>query len=84
MGVPIVDPIFLPNLNVKPEMKPISNIVQEIQYLTIFFILDLQEHIYRQVEKTDYPSAGSAGRWIVGLGDLSVDIFLEVQIQKYS
>ena len=54
---------------------------------TIFnyiFILDLQEHIYKKVEKTDYPSAGFAGRRIVGFGDLSIDMFLEVQNKKYS
>ena len=30
------------------------------QYLTIFFILDLQENIYKQIEKTDYPGPASA------------------------
>ena len=63
-------------------MKPISNIVYWIQYLTTSCILDLQEHIYRKVEKIDYPSAGFAGRRIVDFWDLSIDIFLEVQNQE--
>ena len=45
---------------------------------TIFnyiLILDLQGNIYRKGKKIDYPSAG---------GDLSIDISLEVQNQKYS
>ena len=45
-------------------------------------ILDLQEHIYRKVEKIDYPSAGFAGGRIVDFWDLSIDISLEVQKQK--
>ena len=65
-------------------MKPISNIVYQMQYLTIFLILDLQENMYRNVQKTDYPSAGFAGRRIVGFGDLSIDIFVEVQNERYS
>ena len=47
-------------------------------------IVDLQENIYKQVEKIDDPSTGFAGRRIVDLGDLSIDIFLEVQNEKYS
>ena len=42
-------------------------------------MLDLQESIYKQVEKTDYVSAG-----VVGFGNLSIDIFLEVQNGTYS
>ena len=45
--------------------------------------LDLQENIYKKVKKTDYPSAGFAGRPVVGFGDLSIDIFLEVQNKTY-
>ena len=60
-------------------MKRISNIVYQMQYLTISFILDLQENIYKKVKKTYYMSAGFAGRHVVGFGDLSIDIFLEVQ-----
>ena len=48
---------------------------------TIFyyiFLLDLQENIYGKVKKTYYMSAG------VDLGDLNIDIFLEVQDKKYS
>ncbi len=47
-------------------------------------ILDLQENIYKEVEKMDYPSAGFAGRRIVDFKDLSIDISLEIQNQKYS
>ena len=32
-----------------------------MQYLTISFILDLQENIYNKVKKTYYMSAGFAG-----------------------
>ena len=66
------------------EFRSISNIVYKIQYSTICFISDLQEHIYKQVWKTDYPSAGFAGRQVVGFWDLSIDIFLEVQNATYS
>ena len=44
-----------------PEMKPISNIAYQIQYLTIFCILDLQENIYKKIKKTYYMSAGESG-----------------------
>ena len=54
-------------------MKSINNVIYSTQYLTIFFILDLQENIYKQVKKTYYMSAGE----VVGLGDLSIDVFLE-------
>ena len=64
-------------------MKPISNIVYSIQYLTIFFILDLQEHIYKKNKKTYYMSAGFASRRVVDFGDLNIDIFLEVQDKTY-
>ena len=62
----------------------ISNLVYWIQYLTILFILELQEHIYRKVEKIDYPLAGEAGQGIIVFWDLSIDIFLELQNKKYS
>ena len=65
-------------------MKPISNIAYSIQYLTISFILDLQENIYTKVKKTYYMSAGFAGRHVVGFGDLNIDIILEVQNKGYS
>ena len=65
-------------------MKPISNIVYQIQYLTISDILDLQEHIYKKDKKTYYMSAGFAGRHVVGVGDSSIDVFLEVQNKRYS
>ena len=65
-------------------MMPISNIVYFIQYVTISFIFDLQENIYKQIKKTYYMSAGFAGRHVVGFGDLSIDVFLEVQNQRYS
>ena len=41
--------------------------------------MDLQENIYKKVEKPT-----TRGRWVVGFGDLSIDIFLEVQNEKYS
>ena len=47
-----------------------------MQYLTISFILNLQENIYKKVKKTYYMSAG------VGFEDLSIDVFLEVQNKK--
>ena len=65
-------------------MKPISNIVYWIQYLILFFILDLQENIYEQTKKTYYMSAGFAGRHEVGLGNLSIDVFLDAQNKKCS
>ena len=65
-------------------MKPISNIVYEVQYLTISLILDLPENIYTQVPETHYMSAGEAGRYVVGFLNLFIDVFLEVQDIKYS
>ena len=55
-----------------------------MQCLIMFLIVDLQETIYKKVRKTDYPLAGFAGQRVVGFGDLSIDIFLEVHNQKYS
>ena len=50
-----------------------SNVVYWRQYLTIFYILDLQETIYIQVPEIDYPSAGRDGvLWSVGLCNPSV------------
>jgi hypothetical protein len=65
-------------------MKPISNIVYQIQYLTISFIWDLQENIYKKVTKSFYISAGFASRHVMGFEDLSIDDFLEVQNERYS
>ena len=48
------------------------------------FILDLQENMYTKVKTTPYMSAGFAGRHVVDLGDLNIDMFLEVQDKKYS
>ena len=64
-------------------MKPRNNIVYQMQYLTISFILDLQENIYKKVKKTYYMSAGFAGQHVVSFEDLNIDIFLEVQNQRY-
>ena len=50
----------------------------------MFLILDLQENIYRKVKETNFPSAGFAGRRKVGLGDLTIDISLEIQNKKDS
>ena len=55
-----------------------------IQYLIVSFILDLQENIYTKVKKTYYMSAGEAGWHVVGFGDLSIDVFLEVPNKKHS
>ena len=49
-------------------MKPIDNIIYQIQYLTIPFILNLQENSYKKVKKTYYVSAGFAGRHVVRFG----------------
>ena len=69
-------------------MKPISNIAYWIQYLTISFILDLQENIYIQVPKTHYMCGGEARREVVGFLDLFIDVLLEVllgvQNKRYS
>ena len=54
------------------------------KYLVIFVILDLQENIYKKIKKTYYMSAGFAGRHVVDFWDLNIDIFLEVQDNKYS
>ena len=59
-------------------MEPISNIVYQIQYLPISFILDLQENIYKKVKKSE------AGRHVVDFEDLNIDVFLEVQNKRYS
>ena len=55
-----------------------------MQYLTIVFILDLQENTYEKVKKTYYMSAGFAGRHVVDFGDLNIDTFLDVQDKIYS
>ena len=47
-------------------------------------ILDLQNKQYKQANKTHYMSAGFAGQHVVGFGDLSADVFLEVQNKRYS
>ena len=52
-----------------------------VNYILFF---DLQEHINEKVKKTYYMSAGFAGRHVVGLGNLSIDVFLEVQNKRYS
>ena len=53
-----------------------------MQYLTVSFILDLQETIYTKVKKTYYMSAGEAGRHVVGFFNLFIDVFLEVQTKR--
>ena len=58
-------------------MKAIHSIVYSIQYLTTF-LFDLQEIIYN-VKKTYFMSAGE-----VGLGELHIDVFLEVQDNGHS
>ena len=38
----------------------------------------------QKIQKTYYMLAGSAGQHVVGFWDLNIDIFLEVQDNKYS
>ena len=64
-------------------MKPISNIVYWIHYLSISSILNLQENIYTY-PNTHYMSAGEASRRVVFFLDLFTDVFLEVQNKRYS
>ena len=47
-------------------------------------MLHLQDKIYKDVKKTYYVSPGFDHRHVVGLGDLSIDVFLEVQNKEYS
>ena len=65
-------------------MKPISNIVVQIQDFTMSFIWDLQENIYNKVKITHYMSAGFAGRHVAGFVDLSINVFLKVQNNRYN
>ena len=46
--------------------------------------MDLHENMYKKVKKTYYMSAGFADRHVVGFGDISIDVFLEVQSTRYS
>ena len=46
-------------------------------------MLDLQENIYTQVPQTHYMTAGEAGRHVVGFVYFPIDVFLEVQNEKY-
>ena len=50
------------------ELKPISNIAYQIQCLTIFLILDLQENIYKKFRKptTCRPASPANMQWILG------------------
>ena len=61
-------------------MKPISNLVHHIHYLAmnILLVLNLQINICKQVKKIIYASAGG-----MHLGNLSIDVFLEVNNNKY-
>ena len=61
-------------------MKPINNIAYYIQYLTMSFVLDLQENIYKKNKNTYYMSA----RHVVGFEDLSINAVLEVQTKRYN
>ena len=65
-------------------MKPIGNIAYWLQYVFILFILYLQQNISNKVKKTFYMSAGFAGQHVVGFEDLSINVFLEVQNERYS
>ena len=61
-------------------MQPIKKSVYQKNKSTISFMLDFQENIYNNNNnKTNYYLSDSfAGRKIVGLGNLSTDVFLEV------
>ena len=66
-------------------MKPINNIVYQMQYLVVIcFMLDLQENIYKTVREACYMLANFAGRHVVDFEDLSIDVFLEVQNKKHT
>ena len=47
-------------------------------------MLDLQENIYNETKEIYYMSASFAGRHVVGFGDLSIYVFLEVQNKRHS
>ena len=54
-----------------------------MQYLPIYFIVYLQENIYTEASETHYMSAGEAGRHVVDFLDLVIDVFQEVQDNRY-
>ena len=57
-------------------MKPTSNIVFYIQYLTIF--------LFGTFRKTSIlKSTNHAGRHVVGFAELFIDDFLKVQNERY-
>ena len=60
-------------------MEPTNNIVYQIQYSTLSFILDLQANIYNKITKPYHMS----GRYGVRSEDLSIDVFLEAQNRRY-
>ena len=45
--------------------------------------MEFQENSYERVEKTNYMWAGVAGQHVVGFGDVSIDLFLEVPNEGY-
>jgi hypothetical protein len=45
--------------------------------------LDLLENIHTKLKKIHYMRAGVAGRHVVGLEDLSIDVLQEVENEKY-
>ena len=50
------------------QMRPISHVVYQMQYLTISFILYLQEITYEKVRNAYYMSAGFAADMYLVLG----------------
>ena len=54
-----------------------GNTIYQIQYLTICFIFDLQENIYKSPKPTTRRPA------VVGVPDLFIDSFLEFQNNTY-
>ena len=39
---------------------------------------------YTKIKQTYYMSAGVASQCVIGFGDLSIDVFLDAQNQRYS
>ena len=46
--------------------------------------MGLQENIYEQIKKPYYMSADLNGRHVMGFGDLTIGVFLEVKNKRYS
>ena len=69
-------------IDIEIEAQEQSSLIDTI--FNYILILDLQENICRKVKRIDYLSTCFAGRRMMNLWDLSIDISLEVQNQKYN